>query len=130
MEDLSEYKSGKKYSLRELQIMHALANSLITPKESADEMILVYFEEDFMDECIKKNLILIIDEINEELKMMKVMMNKFLAPIIKKETKNTAKEVLEWAKHVHKETSQVRDNMLDNYVDKEIRNTGFEVLIG
>ena len=61
-------------------------------------MVLCYFEEDFMDECIKKNLIKILDEIDEEMKMMRVMMNKLLTPIIKQENRKVAKETFEWAK--------------------------------
>jgi hypothetical protein len=46
-------------------------------------MILIYLEEDFLEESMKKMLFRIIDDIDEDLKMMKVFLNDFLRPLIK-----------------------------------------------
>jgi hypothetical protein len=46
-------------------------------------MILIYLEEDFLEESMKKMLFRIIDDIDEDLKQMKVFLNDFLRPLIK-----------------------------------------------
>ena len=77
--------------------MYAMANKMISAKDGTKVMVNLYFEEDFMDEALKSNILAIIDEINEEMKMMRIMMNKLLNPLVRGETKKVAKEAYEWA---------------------------------
>lgn len=109
--------------------MHAWAKKMFAPDKCAEEMILCYFEEDFMEEGLKVNLIKILDEIDEDMKMMKVMMNKLLNPIIRSENRKIAKETLEWAKQLQKRANEHTNILINQFMEKEVNDICFEVLI-
>ena len=87
---MPEYKIDKKSSPREDRLLNEMKKSKKINNQQVEEMIQIYLEEDFLEECMKKFSLKIIDEIDEDLKMMKVFLNDLLRPIIKQGCRSIA----------------------------------------